>query len=367
MDRWVSDARPLPDQPNARTGLLDEFPDLLQSTSDDFLENLLSVYSSVLQAEKAANACPQDLVRSRLVGYFILYAPTLQALKAIADELRSVQRSTADSESFNSACYRLGDELLQQFVRPFRERRCRQSIDYCEEEEAPIPEKLSVAEALECAPQNAIIARLTALTRDCFRCEVTGAFDWRNVMFNPNGLARKYHDEEFPNAPLKMLDAHHLIPDFDCDTSGWHDGWDNQGQPLRSEAQWKFWERFGHPELRGELAGKIHRLENIVTLRSDICEMADDLRYCLKPVHGKYGVFDNVMFGPNPDMYKRLHECLGRRIFMVNSAADIPHPKIKYFRIQATCCFIANMSGAIEYNDFETLTTRLVPWSGAET
>ncbi|RPD58292.1 hypothetical protein L226DRAFT_614476 [Lentinus tigrinus ALCF2SS1-7] len=335
---WVSFACPLPEELNARTHLCDKFPDLRHR--DDFLEEPMGLYSKVLQSETAAKDRKSDLIRSRLVGYFILYAPTLQALEATVNELRSLQHDA--SKPFNSACYQLGDELLEKFVRPFRDRRCSECVCHYED-----TTNLSVAKAVERAPQHAVIARLTALLRDCFRCEVTGAFDRDSVLGNPR--VRTYYDNECPNELLWSTNAHHIIPDFDCLHPGLQGRIDETTE--YSEAQWKFWERFGHPELRAELAGKIHRLENIITLRSDICEMADDLRLCLKPVHGKNRTYDIVIFGPNPEFYMRVYDCPAQKIHVINTSADIPIPNMKYLDISATCCFIANLSGAIEYKD----------------
>ncbi len=113
MAQWLSEACPLPDEQTARDHLLREFPCLQRS--DDVLQNVMGVYTKVLQAERAAEEDRLDLVRTRLVGYFILHSPTPKALVAFADELRSI---AGGPELFNHACYQLGDEVLEQFVRP---------------------------------------------------------------------------------------------------------------------------------------------------------------------------------------------------------------------------------------------------------
>ncbi|TFK85112.1 hypothetical protein K466DRAFT_202369 [Polyporus arcularius HHB13444] len=183
-----------------------------------------------------------------------------------------------------------------------------------------------------------------ALLRDCYRCQATGSVDFDTAAFTP-GLRERV------DARVDVTDVRHIIPDFDYDPSHWKDS------PLRNEMQWKFWERFGHPELRAELSGRIHRLENVVTLRADICEMVDDLQLCLKPVQGIKGIFNIFVFGRNATRLKDLRGIPDQKMFYINSSVDIPKPELKYFRILATCCFIANLSGAMEYTD---MSSRLV-------
>ncbi len=113
MPKWSSEACPLPDEQTARDHLLQEFPCLQKR--DDVLQNVMGVYTKVLQAERGAEEDRLDLVRTRLVGYFILYSPTPKALVAFVDELRSI---AGGAEAFKHSCYRLGDEMLEQFVRP---------------------------------------------------------------------------------------------------------------------------------------------------------------------------------------------------------------------------------------------------------
>ncbi|KAI0697001.1 hypothetical protein C8T65DRAFT_698266 [Cerioporus squamosus] len=291
---------PLPEEPKAHAQLLEEHPDL--NTVDGVVDNVMSVYTMVLHAEAEA-AEPLDVIRSRLVGYFILYSPTMESLVATAEELRSIQaeQSAGPARSFNSCCYQLGDELLEHFVRPFHKRRCDRSTRFGD---AP-PKKLTLPEMAEDAPRNPVNARLAALIRDCFRCQVTDTIDLDSVI----------HIES------------------------------------NNETQWRFWERFGHPELRAELAQTIHRPENVVTFRSDICEMMDDLRFCSKPVNGRKSTFDCVMFGPDADRMNHACGIPERRTFMFHRANTMPTPEVKYLRILATCCFIANLSGALEYNE----------------
>ncbi|RDX44651.1 hypothetical protein OH76DRAFT_1486938 [Lentinus brumalis] len=339
MAQWSSEACPLPDEQTARDHLLQEFPCLQKR--DDVLQNVMGVYTKVLQAERGAEEDRLDLVRTRLVGYFILYSPTPKALVAFVDELRSI---AGGAEAFKHSCYRLGDEVLEQFVRPFRVRRCDQITRTVVGTDYPsILVKTNMKELLEEAPHDASYARLAALFRDCYRCQVTRTVDYDTFTYKPQDRERKHLDGR-----VGITEPRHIIPDFDYDPCPWKDS------PLRNELQWKFWERFGHPELRGELSGRIHRPENVVTLRLDICEMVDDLQLCLKPVQGKIGTFDIFVFGRNATRLKEVRGIPDRRTFHLNAAVDIPKPELKYFRILATCCFIANLSGAMEYNDVDS-------------
>ncbi|RPD58229.1 hypothetical protein L226DRAFT_572740 [Lentinus tigrinus ALCF2SS1-7] len=361
MAHWTSFARPLLDEPQAQTHCLDEFPGLHRRQK--FLKRLMRVYSSVLQAETAAKERPPDLIRSRLVGYFVLYAPDLKALMAIVNELRSLQRDAADPESFNDACYRLGDEILDKFVRPFRGQRCDRDTDSSEvleawgddEEEEEVPPSC-LAELVEQSGRHLASARLAGVLRERYRCPVTGSFDLDSMQ---DSTVLKYL-ESHPDASVTSMCVHHIIPDLETDLAGWDVHFDNG--PMSNEDHWRFWERFGHPELREELAGRLHRVENVIMLDRYICQMVDELRLCFKPVHGKVHAFDLVLFGPNADKYKRFLRLPDQKS-MFNTSVDIPKPDLKYLRILATCCFVANLSGAIEYKHYITFNSRLVELS----
>ncbi len=74
-----------------------------------------------------------------------------------------------------------------------------------------------------------------------------------------------------------------------------------------------------------------------------------------KCIFFQIGTFDIFVFGRNATRLKDVRGIPDRRTFHLNAAVDIiPKPELKYFRILATCCFIANLSGAMEYNDVDS-------------
>ncbi len=81
------------------------------------VDETTTVYYKVLEVESTTIE-PLDLVKTRLVGYLILYSPTFKSPAAVVKLLGEPLSASAAAGAFREVCYALGNELLEQFVRP---------------------------------------------------------------------------------------------------------------------------------------------------------------------------------------------------------------------------------------------------------
>ncbi|TFK80612.1 hypothetical protein K466DRAFT_591737 [Polyporus arcularius HHB13444] len=240
--------------------------------------------------------------------------------------------------AIDQVCYELGNELLEQFVRPFMRRRFETSAydsgdEYDSDEEKSKRPRVSVM--LEQAPQNARYAKMVTLYRDVFRCKLTDTFDVCSLVYMP--LAQRIFSET-EGAEAGQIYNRHIIPDLAADGL------------VSNEPLWDLFAKLGLPELRAELADGIHRLENMLTLRADVCGLMDDLNLCLTPVKGKAdGNYNVVLFGKYAEERESVRGLPEKKAFWLSRR--VPNPSTKYLRIHATCSYIAHYSGAIEWSE----------------
>ncbi|RXW12257.1 hypothetical protein EST38_g13599 [Candolleomyces aberdarensis] len=103
-------------------------------------------------------------------------------------------------------------------------------------------------------------------------------------------------------------------------------------------------ESFGYTTIQQDLNGeKIHRLENVMTMRVDIHRLFDGLLFWL--VQTGEDTYKVETFKPRVD---RL--CGGREVkFTTENPEKLPVPSPQYLALHAACAKVAHLSGAAEY------------------
>ncbi|KZT06607.1 uncharacterized protein LAESUDRAFT_725698 [Laetiporus sulphureus 93-53] len=299
--------------------------------------NAKSLYSLVLEAEAAASGHEQNLVRSRILGYLILHPLGDQSRARVLLEIASCNRN---HDNRNEVLYQLGEFYLQHFIRPFRKTKgptpvpsshpSRPSFDRLQE---------SIKEVLQHSPQDHKTAKSSALIRDDFRCMVTGAVD--------RASARKYKKvaEQAVGKRILKTECCHIFPESTNNLDG-----KVSDKVDYAAGVWTVLDMFGYREIREELEGsKIHRLENIMTLTTDIHDMMDCLELWFEEVKDKENCYRIQIRGPDPQLFMKGGDIPSQVQFVAHHNLPLPSPK--YLRIHAACCRVAHLSGAAEYLD----------------
>ncbi|KIJ30487.1 hypothetical protein M422DRAFT_36550 [Sphaerobolus stellatus SS14] len=301
----------------------------------------VSAYNSCLHLESTiqtdidgmhdVNQSRRSMIYCRILGYFLIYAPSDQARRTIELEIVSCKNK-------RDALLELGELYYGHFILAFRSNKGK----------TPTPSNLSsrasydtIAEMtkdlLEEAPQNHSSAKKRALVRDGFRCPVTGRVDEDYVLKN-HELYQKVTREKLRTAYTQCA---HIISEFI--SSGITEGSDKS---QCAATVWAILKRFGYPTLLDELSGsKVHRLENVITMEFNLRQRFDNLRIWFTPTDhvNQYKLearYPFLLTGYSPLV-----------TFTTPDERNLPVPNPAYLALHASCAKVAHLSGAAEYID----------------
>ncbi|KAG6834358.1 hypothetical protein H0H93_010130 [Arthromyces matolae] len=188
-------------------------------------------------------------------------------------------------------------------------------------------------------PRNHKEAKAKALSREGYRCAITG---------DPDLLVLKHGVKRMPT--MINTQCAHIFPE----SLGL--GLEN---PAKAEQVSNFWDilrTFGYAELRQELDGEgIYRLENVMTIDARCHEQFETLNLWLEEtdVLNVYKLRGNRVW----NLYGEVTQVT----FDTDDPVNLPVPSPEYLRLHAACCRIARMSGAADYveetwRDFEDMS-----------
>ncbi|KAF9474037.1 hypothetical protein BDN70DRAFT_936954 [Pholiota conissans] len=310
---------PLP-QPREITSLLD-FP-----TISDAYRTVLTLENSIL-----TDPDQRKLIHARILGYLLLYGPSLYARESVAREVASCEGDDVLLEA--------GKFYYDYFILAFRkpigsssgQTSRSDSWNQSLEETDDIMSRKSVG-----VPQSHGDAKQNALIRDGFRCVISGNYD-RSCVFRSSELENKLH------ASSKSVTSTHCVHIFPELVSMNVVG----DKSFSTPSIWDIMNRFGYPNIYSELnGGNIHRLQNAITMCSDACDKFERLYLWLEAtdIPNTYALQarDELYFFKD---YRRTVS------FTTPDEVKYPLPSSDYLAIHASCAKIAYLSGAGHYID----------------
>ncbi|KIY49502.1 hypothetical protein FISHEDRAFT_41664 [Fistulina hepatica ATCC 64428] len=259
------------------------------------------------------------LVCARLLGRMLLEAPTDEGRKNVAAE---IVRCNGD------------DVLLQELANLYKDHllRCFYKGNGRTPASTLHPSALSfdlkkqkISALLALTPSSHKAAKAKALLRDRYRCMLSKQFDSRSVDANPS-----LHDG------VTAVTYTHCAHIFDRSTN------EDIGDPAKNAyaaSVHAILDRFGGINSIEELNGsKVHRLENILTLDSNLHDSFNRLKIWLEK---------------NTDMtqYYLLSLSNARVDFTTPDTVNLPLPDPRYLKLHAACARVASLSGAAECID----------------
>ncbi|KAF8639378.1 hypothetical protein AX17_001534 [Amanita inopinata Kibby_2008] len=278
---------------------------------------------------------PKILIYARILGYLILEGPSDEACTIVAKEVLSC----VDEDALTAN----GKFYFDHFIRPFKKEKCCTPTPSSHSSQSSFDigmrDNFLTPQIIE-APQNHRDAKTNALIRDSYCCVVTGYIDLQ--------FARHFK----PGTGDVVCVGTNCAHIFDEPTNT-HVAKGSKKLEYATSV-WPVLEKFGYRNIFMELNGAgMHHLENVITLTLDLHGLWDSLFLCFeateKPNTYRLWAPHRCFIAPH---YKTIIE------FTTPDPKKLPLPSPVYLAIHASCCKVANLSGAAQYiqkilNDLE--------------
>ncbi|KAH8919308.1 hypothetical protein BT69DRAFT_1284910 [Atractiella rhizophila] len=303
-----------------------------------------------------AKVLQKQLINVRILGRILEFCPTQIGKNKIATEvftaLKEVKTKDLHSSASHDALSNLGEFYDRFFIRSFRKAKgsttqmsghpSRPSFDH----ESDLMKELLVG-----CPKDHRQAKESALIRDNLRCILSGKVDHR---FAPDNLRK---DRNNQISPPGLTHCAHIF------SESTNTNLDDEHKRNHAANAWAVMDRFGLSEIRRELEGqKIHRLSNILTLDSALHDLFDNLQLWLQPT-AESNVYN---IGAQDEELVFEGYRIPRSILLSSRNPRLELPNPEYLRVHASCCHIANLSGAVSYLDQmeDVLPSTVLPLKG---
>ncbi|KAF9220142.1 hypothetical protein BS17DRAFT_739680 [Gyrodon lividus] len=298
---------------------------------------IAGAYPIILQFEKSAkhHKDHRRLIYARILGYLILEGPSDYARVAVAQEVISCE---GDEEKL-AACGKL---YCDHYIRAFRKYKGRTPAPSSHPSRPSFDSrKALIMYMLKEAPQSHQNAKRKALVRDNFSCVVSGSVDLSVAM--ENAEVQQMVDARARPA-VETHCAHIFAESTNENISGNREGSDKHQY---AASMWAVMDRFGYKHLPSDLNGaNIHRLENILTLESNIHNSFDRLNLWFEPTDTPNTY--NIRWKSD---WLALPYARTTVTFTSSDLEKLPLPSPEYLQIHAACAKVAHLSGAGDYID----------------
>ncbi|KAF5310811.1 hypothetical protein D9619_008045 [Psilocybe cf. subviscida] len=275
------------------------------------------------------------LVRVRILGYLIDYAPTNTGARGVVDAINSC--------ATDAQLHDLGGLYRQAWIRAFQASKSQTPTPSNDPSRPSFDATHALKyDGVDPAPRNHSASKKSALVRDDFRCLVTGEYDV---------------DSLSPNDPLlATLGAGDITRTKCCHVFNESTSWDvlpvtDPNKRSWAASMWATMSRFGYDSLPEDLNGdKVHRLENVLTLSHVIHGFFDSLEIWFVETGDNEYRLESV---PGPaEIFARNYPTV--KFTSAKPDLDLALPSPDYLAIHAACAKVAHLSGASEwFKEFE--------------
>ncbi|KAF9474040.1 hypothetical protein BDN70DRAFT_866764, partial [Pholiota conissans] len=290
-------------------------------------------FRTVLALEKFILTDPDQrkLIHARILGYLLLYGPSLYARESVA-------REVASCEGYD-VLLNAGKVYYDYFILAFRkpigsssgQTSRSDSWNQSLEETDDIMSRKSIG-----VPQSHGDAKQNALIRDGFRCVISGNYDWSCAIRSSELKSRVLASTK------SVAGTHcvHIFPELDSMNVFGENS-------FSTSSIWDIMNRFGYSHIHSELnGGNIHRLQNVITMCSDARDKFERLYLWLEATDTP----NTYALQARDEMYF-LKDYRRTISFTTPDDAKYPLPSSDYLAIHASCAKIAYLSGAGHYID----------------
>ncbi|KAF8447183.1 hypothetical protein L210DRAFT_3641146 [Boletus edulis BED1] len=294
----------------------------VQRIADEDPDNF-SAYNICLNYEEELAAFEDKQRYCRILGFLLLHAPNQGVRSDVTKSIHSCKHSSDLAD--------LGAFFERNVIVPFKKYRGR-TPKPSEHPSRPSFEgvKDEVKVVITQAPRDHVEAKYHALTRDNWRCVVTGTLDRR---------APEHIAQLDPTAAVVHTRCAHIIPEstyFGVQPKSKENNKLDYSASLLAVLK-----RFGYDI--DSLNGKnVHSLTNVISMTSDVHEAFDRLELYFEATASFVKWFGRKPFTGS------VREPVQ---FSTWDPENLPVPARELLALHATCCKVAHLSGAAEYID----------------
>ncbi|KAJ2922052.1 hypothetical protein H1R20_g15045, partial [Candolleomyces eurysporus] len=267
------------------------------------------------------------MIACRILGNLIHLAPTDEARSVV---VRDILSAGGDSEKMLDS----GKRYFEHLLRIFKSNKGQVPTPSNHASPPSFDTKVDMmTDLLDDATLSHSTAKKRALVRDRYRCVITGDYDLASLNKCPELV-----EEAGPKPSWGVTELCHI---FSALTSV---NLENGDKRIYAATAYAIAESFGYTTIQQDLNGeKIHRLENVMTMRSDFHTLFHGLALWLVQV-GK----DTYKVETSNQVVNQSHG--GREVkFTMENPEELPVPSPQYLALHAACAKVAHLSGAAEY------------------
>lgn len=290
------------------------------------LEKSLTGQGTQILSSIEKRALEKKLVNIRTLGYLLVFGPTDTAREHVARTVLADKEGGAEI-NLRGAFY---DHLLLRAFRRARGPTPQTSRDSPPSYAVPLAD---VRKTVKEQPTNRSEAKKEVFVRDNFRCMVTGIVDMTS-----------YEESEdlqkLQNILIGRDECAYIFPEsLNVEIEGQENG-------EYAANVWEVIREFGYHDVYDELCetADLHRLQNIMTLHSDLYDCFDNLKLWFEATKtpNSYRVCSSI-----PRYHDVTHVPKYVQFKIPKKGLSLPSPR--YLEFHATVCRVAHMSGATDY------------------
>ncbi|KAG8794196.1 hypothetical protein FRC12_000215 [Ceratobasidium sp. 428] len=287
-------------------------------------ESAHEAYSRLLPLEA------QEPEKIRICGWMLICAPSLSGQLYVAE---CINRCTTSEKIFG-----LGNDYRIYFLSYFRMALHRPTPASTEHPSRPSLDDYRdrILDTIHEAPKSHGDAKRRALVRDDYKCMLSGYTESTYYEQNVERL------DKTPGIKVGPTECSHILPQYV--NQGLEDGFRLCVKLDASATVWTVLSHFGEVP-PAELSGKgMHRLANIMTLKSDYHKSFDSLHLWLESTSGT----NTYKICRSSPVY---HPELPSTVTFRSKHPEFPLPDPRYLALHAACARVVHLSGAAKSVD----------------
>ncbi|KAK1225519.1 hypothetical protein PQX77_011538 [Marasmius sp. AFHP31] len=303
------------------------YPKSILISQDSTLEGeTRSAYQVCLDLESQAKT-NQQYIHARVLGYFIIHAPSVQALSEVQKQIHSCEN---DYDNL----FTLGESFVKYFIRPFKKTKGRTPAPSSRPSRPSFDkDKEKWTAEIKEAPKDHREAKRQALIRDGFQCVVTGLYD-DSAFGNP-----RIDQEALRDVTVSVnTKCAHIVSESTYFNISYTSAKKDYSASVLAALK-----RFGY-DVNNLNGAKVHSLYNVMTMEQNVHDWFDNLNLWFEkiPNVNRYRVKTASGRIPNPN---------ARTEITFTTTSELPLPSPDLLALHAACAKVAHLSGAAAYID----------------
>ncbi|KAF8597107.1 hypothetical protein BDV93DRAFT_527673 [Ceratobasidium sp. AG-I] len=275
--------------------------------------------------ERIYNLDAEERISTKILGWMLIHAPSPEGRAYLAN---SIGRCEDEGKILE-----LGKFHLDHFVNYFKSKRATRPPSPYPSESSIEKLRQDISNSLVAAPTSHQGAKMQALIRDNYRCQLSGATDSTYYCSNPD------LEEADDHTAVCETECAHILPSYV--NTGIQT--DTEKRAFASDVR-VIAQSFGGISARELSEVGMHSLNNVMTLDVGLGRLFDRLAIWLEPIEGKVNEYTIGKVSP------LMAVNAPATVKFTNAFTDIlPSPDPRYLALHAACAKVVLKSGAAKH------------------